>query len=228
MRTIRDYAAGLTLCLTCGVGAHCCLVPNPYLKRSVADNLLLEIKKGFDDGKTATKILSELRKNIPIASRLAIKKNMFGQTIAELSIERPWVTLVTEGQGPRVLTRSGNISPAQLIRDDVLATLATVFISKTADARGQIPLLAEWLNQQPSIFFSRFRVSWHDKNDIEIHDENIPLVTIRATYKTVFNDTVLTFLDESKEKDRLYATIDLRFGDQQIVLVPKISRGKIV
>lgn len=206
----------------------CRLAQNSYLTRSATDNLLIDVRNGRDDGKTAAQLLPELQKKVPLIAGIAIKKNMFGQTIAELSLEQPWVLLLTDGQYPRVLARSGSVTPAHLIRDDVLSNLASIFISKTADKTGQVPILADWLNRQPDKFFSRFRVSWHDKNDIEVHDETLPLVTIRATNETVFDDGVLRFLDQTRKKERLYITIDLRFGNRHIVLVPKNSRGKVV
>lgn len=214
------------LCMPCISIAHCHLRPNPYLRRVIADNLLLDVKAARDDGRSAAKTLSELQKKVPLINRLAIKKNMFGQTIVELTLEQPWVILVCEGLTPRVLTRAGTTAPTSLMRDDVLANLATIVISKNTNTPEQITLLAQWLGQQPDNFFSRFTVFWRDKSDIQVQDALLPLITIRATHETIFNDRVLAFLGDIKEKDRLYTTIDLRFGDEQIILVPKISRGK--
>lgn len=231
MRVLNRLVTQLVIMTSCNVAVlrpDCRLAQNPYLKRSVADNLLIDVKNGRDNGKTAATILPELQKKVPLISCIAIKKNMFGQTIVELSLEQPWILLLSESQHPRVLARSGSVTPAYLIRDDVLSNLAAIFISKTADKTGQVTILADWLNRQPDKFFSRFLVTWHDKNDIEVHDETLPLVTIRATNETIFDDRVLKFLDLTREKERLYATIDLRFGGKQIVLVPKNSRGKIV
>ena len=214
------------LCIPYVSMAHCHLTPNPYLKRAITDNILLEVKAAHNDGRSAAKILPDLQKKVSLINRLAIKKNMFGQTIVELTLEQPWVILVREGVAPRVLTRAGNTTAAHFMRDDVLANLATIIINKTADTPEQISLLAQWLEQQPCNFFSRFSVLWRDKSDIQVQDALLPLVTIRATHETIFNDRVLAFLNDIKEKDRLYTTIDLRFGDEQIILVPKVSGGK--
>lgn len=215
-------------CATPAASAECKFSPNPYLKRSITDNILFDIKAARDDGKSAAMIFPLIRKKIPLLSRLAIKKNMFGQTIVELTLEQPWVVITCEGEPLRVLTRSGVVAYAQIIRDDILANLASIILDKKANTDEQIKMLAQWLSKQPCTFFGRFSIVWHDKNDIEIHDEYLPLTTIRATQKTLFNTKNMIFLDEMRTNKQQYTTIDLRFEDQQIVLVPKKSKGRSI
>lgn len=223
---LLPWCGVVTLGMSMTCMAPCLFSPNPYLKRSVTDSLLYNIKTAQDDGKDISTILSLLQKKIPLINQLRIKRNMFGQKIVEITIEKPWIIIICEGRSPRVLTRTGKVAPAESMRDDILATLATITIDKSAESTAQIELLALWLARQNDHFFSRFSIEWLDKNDIIVRDESLPSTIIRATYETIFNNQIQAFLDDIREKNGIYTTIDLRFGDGQIILVPKNSRGR--
>ncbi|MCL5436420.1 MAG: hypothetical protein M1549_00895 [Candidatus Dependentiae bacterium] len=219
------YAAGSPV-LRGSSGQPRVLLANCYLKQPVTDDLLRIVRDAREKGRSCTAVLEELQKRVPILDRLAIKRDMFGIRHVTVDLERPWIIIARDGKEPRVATRSGRTTPAALIREDVLATLATISIDSQADSPEQLHALARWLACQPDTFFSRFSVLWHDRNDITVRDSGAPGLLIRASKETLFNQRLCAILHELSNGTGHYAAIDLRFGDEQIILVPKKCGGR--